>query len=187
MRNRRHTVAIVYGFAEGAWHSRKLKSVLRAAGFKPLRDVRTADIIIAHSAGCYLVPADAQARLILHSGYPYWPGRTLRSSLRENLQLERHQHGTAKWLVRCAINGIYMFKLVQTMRMLRGWHDPFLDKLTTTTRHVFVRNRHDNYCQPTQLLVRTRRNHTYLSLPEGNHNDLWDHPQYYIGLIQSLL
>lgn len=184
--NTDRTVAIVYGFAEGSWHGRKLRKSLRAAGFKITRDLKSAEYIIGHSAGCYLIPADTTARLILHIGYTYWPRRGLFDSLRHNLALERQKHGFIKWFIRCTINDLHMLKFIQTARMVRGWRRraEHLENLPKT-RHVFVRSQHDPYCEPESLMHHAGYEHTYISSP-GNHNDLWDNPGYYTDLLQSL-
>lgn len=181
------TVAIVYGFAEGKWHGRKLRRELSNAGFRFTHDLQAADIVIAHSAGCYLLPPDMNARLIVHSGYTYWSGRKLLDSLLQNLRLEYQQHGFIKWFVRCTINDLYMLNLSHTIRTVRGWPNrvQFLKNLQTT-RHVFICSRHDPYCQPRQLMQHTRQEHTYISTA-GNHNALWDDPANYTIVLLSLL
>jgi len=179
-------VAILYGFSEGPWYGRQMRAVLKNHGFDTTKDVRTADIIIAHSAACYLIPTDTQAKLILHVGYTYWPGRSLLNSLNATLRHEYREQGFAKWLLRCIIHDLHMLNAAQTARMIPGWRNPLraLDKLAAT-RHVFVRNRHDSYCEPAALLQATNQTHTYLSMP-GSHNHLWDNPETYVNLLQSV-
>lgn len=181
------TVAIIYGFAEGSYHGRRLRKALAQAGFTPIKDTQKADIIIAHSAGCYLLPGNHRAHTVLHIGYTYWPGRRLLSSLGENLRQEYRQHRFFTWLKNCLINDLYMLNIVQTTRMYRGWHDPgaMLDAIPSG-HHIFIRNRDDAYCEPHQLISRAGTSHTYVSLL-GAHNHIWDNPTIYIDLLKSVL
>jgi hypothetical protein len=41
------------------------------------QDTSKADILFCHSTGCYLVPENAKAKLIVLVGLPYWPNRSL--------------------------------------------------------------------------------------------------------------
>lgn len=181
------TVAIIYGFAEGNYHGRRLRRALKQSGFTPIKDVQKADVIIAHSAGCYLLPGKYRAHTVLHIGYTYWPGRRLVDSLRENQRQEYRQHGIVTWLKDCLVNNMYMLNIAQTVRMYRGWHDPgaMLDVITPG-RHIFIRNHHDAYCEPQQLMSRAGTNHVYMSLP-GTHNHIWDTPEPYVNLLKSMI
>ncbi len=176
----------MYGFSEGPWFGRKLRKQLDSRGYTTTRDVRGADIIIAHSAACYLVPQNARAKLVLHLGYTYWPGRTLFDSLKMTLRYDYHSYPFATWLTNSVVHGAYTLNLAQTIRMIPGWRDPLraLDKLAPA-RHIFVRNQHDTYCEPTALVQATNTAHTYVSMP-GGHNHLWDNPEAYVNLLQSL-
>lgn len=186
MANQPTTVAIMYGFAEGPWHGRGLKKHLRAAGYVVTKKTRQADIIIAHSASCYLIPRLARAKLIVHVDYTHWPGRSLGNSLAEALRFDLKTYGTLRWLVRCTIHDIHMLRLVHGARMIPGWKNPArkLDQLIDS-RHVFVRNQHDSYCHVDALLHATDSSRTYVSLP-GGHVDIWDNPERYVHLLQSV-
>jgi len=65
-------VCILYGIFEGSWHGKRLRLALSNQGFGISDNSSEADIIIAHSGGCLLIPTDAKARLILLVGLPYW-------------------------------------------------------------------------------------------------------------------
>jgi hypothetical protein len=56
------SVCIIYGLNEGAAMGRKLVRALKEAGFTITDDSAGADIILAHSGGCYLVPPTNRAR-----------------------------------------------------------------------------------------------------------------------------
>lgn len=181
-----HTVAVLYGFAEGSWHGRKLRKQLRQAGYQLTKDARNADIIIAHSGACYLVPKGAKAHTVMHVGYTYWPGRSLIQSLSSALLYDRKTHHFIDWLSRCVIHDLYMLQVIHTIRMIPGWHSPTrkLDTLTNA-EHIFVRGRYDPYCNPKALIKATAGDHRYISIPNAGHDDLWDNPRRYINLLQS--
>jgi hypothetical protein len=61
-------VCILYGTAEGPTHSRTLRQLLEHKGFRITEDPRTADIILAHSGGYFLIPADTRDKIILLVG-----------------------------------------------------------------------------------------------------------------------
>jgi hypothetical protein len=180
------SVAIVYGFAEGKYHGRKLRAALRGQGLK-IVGLDEADVILAHSAGCYLVPEQARAKIILHIGYTYWPGRKLMTSLKYLLAAEYHQYGLLLWLVRCAINDLYMLNLAQTIRTVRSWgtRGTYLDR-HHQARLVFIRNRDDSYTHPDALWSLAGTNHTSITLP-GSHNHIWDDPEPYVNLLKSVV
>src|SRR5688572_18120710 len=67
-------VAIIYGWAEGHWHGHRLRKELKAAGLEYSHDPANADVIIAHSGGCYMLPDNSQANLVMLVGFPYYAG-----------------------------------------------------------------------------------------------------------------
>lgn len=183
------TYAIVYGMAEGAFHSRNLRRVLEAAGFQPSQP-HEADVVITHSGGCYIVPHDARAKLFLHINPPYWPSKPMLASAREKLvydfRLRRQRHQLRRWAVSLAANGMYFLNPRQTLRMI--W--PYItakrtfDKLPDSM-HVFLRTHIDSYCDPKALLKVTGGKHSYLTLA-GHHDDCWREPEQYLKVIKSL-
>ncbi len=180
------TVAVVYGFAEGGFHSRKLRTALLTAGFTLTSEIAEADIIIAHSAGCYLVPVGHQARVVLNIGYTYWPGRSLLHSLSGKLAEEYRRTGMLTWLKECAIHDIYALNIPYVLRLIKGWRAPEAYLQAMQFRAIFVRNQADPYCEPSAIMQAAGEKHTYLSLP-GYHDHLWDEPKEYINLLKSVI
>lgn len=180
------TVAIIYGFSEGGYHSRRLRKALRSAGYRIIRDAKQADIIIAHSAGCYLVPSGHQARVVLNVGYTYWPGRRLLDSLRAKLAEEYRRTGLFVWLKECTIHDLYALNFLHVRRLIKGWRAPeaYLKVLEGT--HIFIRNRDDPYSKPEAVLNAAGTEHTYISM-HGYHDHLWDEPESYVNLLKSVV
>lgn len=186
MAKSRGSVAIIYGFAEGTWHSKQLRKQLQSKGYRVISDPRAADIILAHSGGCYMVPADTRAHIVFHIGYTYWPSRPLIQSLRMAQRADLQTQGVLRWLRRSIFHCVYALNLGHTLRLVPGWRDPKrrLAALAPMT-HIFVRNREDSYCNLDALLSVTSSEHTYISM-SGTHEDVWDNPAPYVNLIQSV-
>src|SRR4051812_13441361 len=105
-------VAIIYGWAEGSWQSRLFTDELTKRGLVLTKNVGEADVIIAHSSGCYLIPHDITAKLILLIGLPHWPGRSVASGIIHKLMAEMKHHrrdrSLAWWLNKLAHNIWYI-------------------------------------------------------------------------------
>src|SRR4051812_17865495 len=106
------TVAIIYGWAEGSWQSKRFARELEKRGLRLTRDVQNADVIVAHSSGCYLVPKEIRAELILLIGLPYWPERSLAAGIMYKLVAEMRHHRRDRsliwWLNKLAHNTWYI-------------------------------------------------------------------------------
>ena len=74
------TVAVIPGFGEGAWHQKRLLNAFEKLGYIAEADAAQADIIIAHSAGCFYLPKVRPQQQVVLIGPPYWPGRSVLSS-----------------------------------------------------------------------------------------------------------
>jgi hypothetical protein len=162
-----------------------LREQLVQTGFTITSDARKADIIIAHSAGCYLVPIDHQARVVINIGYTYWPGRRLLASLIAKLAEEYHRIGALKWLKESAIHDIYALNLLHVARLVKGWKAPgaYLQKIHGN--NIFIRNQDDPYCEPTAVMEAAGDQHMYISM-YGYHDHVWDEPEPYINLLKSV-
>jgi hypothetical protein len=163
-----------------------MRQALEVAGYAPTDNPHTADVLLAHSGGCLLVPADTQAKLILNVGYTYWPGRPLALSHAMNARQQFMSSAARKQLLsELGWGFVYIAHFAHTLRLVKAW--PRRQKKLTSAdgRFVFVRNRHDSFCAPHMLISLTPHS-SLVSLP-GDHNDLWHHPEVYINLLESEL
>jgi len=188
MKPHKPTVAVLYGFCEGGHLAGKLKQTLADAGFAYTNDVSGADVIIAHSGGCWLVPTDAQAQRIILVGVSIWPHKPLAirmvQKIRQDFSAARAEHRLASWCTKTFWNGFYFWNMPRNVRMLRAFpHNP------TTHLHakhiVCIRNAHDAFCSPDIAAILANPNVCYVSLP-GEHDDIWQNPKAYVDIAASL-
>jgi hypothetical protein len=181
------SVYIIYGFAEGQWLGRRLRRELTAAGYAMAESADKADVIIAHSGGCYLAPAASADQIVFHIGYTYWPGKPLRTSFRELVAYESSHYDLAYWVKRSLVNCFYALNVMHTWRMVPGWRDPIrhLKKLNPD-QHIFINARFEQYCDPYAVFEVTGGKQRYLSLYES-HNDIWKSPAQFVDLLQSVV
>ena len=180
-------IAILYGLNEGPGMGKKLRLSLEKAGYSMTSDPRRADIIFAHSGGCFLIPTDNHASLVMLVGLPYWPHRpwfiaTVVKVWRE-FKAYKNRHHMRQWLRKWAYHVLYAFRLPSAVRM--GLNMSPSNTWNSLQPQVIVRNHQEAYCNPSVAGVAFRGPRTFISLP-GEHDDCWDNPEPYIGIIKSL-
>jgi hypothetical protein len=182
------TIAILHGFAGGWWHTREFNKALNKADLRQTKKPGAADIIFAHSGGCYRIPENNQAKLIVLVGPPYWPNKSIlrRMLLKKNqdTSLRFKERGLVFavnkfiWeLVYIIIKPSYMFIALKHHRYLH-----FLD-LLENKKVILIRNDEDYFCSPQiKDAVKKYTNIKYMPMP-GNHDDFMTNPQPYIDLM----
>src|SRR5688572_11114756 len=98
-------VCILYGWAEGPAYGHRLRAALNQAGFEVTRQPKTADIIIAHSGGGFLLPVESKAKLVVLAGLPHWPGRHPLQSLPSKVRQEMRD---LWWYRKTFLNSMYL-------------------------------------------------------------------------------
>ena len=166
---------------------KKFKQACIAAGFDYVKDPRNADIIVAHSGGCFLLPDDLEGKLIFQIGLPYWPGKpwlvATWQKVRLELQVYRGRKQLRSWVIKWLQHIRYAFNVPAFWRMVRNrdtdkpWNNAY--------RQVIVRNRDDAYSSPSLLDIIFRGPRVFISLP-GGHDDIWQNPKPYVDLLQLL-
>lgn len=180
-------VAIVYGWSEGPWQGRRMRAALQRQGFKIIRDPAEADIILAHSEGCYWLPRNAKAKLIVLIGVPYWPGRRLVTStllnLVANVKTESRQN-PGWWFAKLVHNLYYIFRRPNlTIRLITKHKPTNLPKLSGAQRGLLIRGDQDTFCHPNAHgQLPQLADYRFAQLP-GVHDDCWMNPVPYIDLI----
>ena len=178
------TVFIAYGWPEGSWHGKQFRKALMDYGYKATESSAEADIIIAHSAGCYMLPANTKAKLILLIGLPNWPNKLLMKCTFEKVSIERKNaywfNKTFWHLVYGALQPIRLYNVYKTYRQ------KYLPDFKQS-KVVLVHNQQDTYMQVenSQKLAKERK--WLLINLNGQHDDMWQNTQPYIELVGRYL
>lgn len=188
------TVAVIEGFAGGPMHTRQFRKALSQAGFKVVKDRRQADVIVAHSAGIYGIPAEAKAKLLMLIGPTYWPGRrlikrTLRHT-RSSGSYHLRKFGFRFYLWKKILEFYYFFRR-HTYMWLGILHNNRLGHLNMLIHQpdrqtLIIRNREDPFNSPELKNKISGSNLEYIQLP-GVHDDYVTNPQPYIDLLKREL
>jgi hypothetical protein len=185
------TIAFIPGWSEGSWQSKILEEKLRKVKIYKNQKLEEADILFCHSTGCYLVPKNAKAKLIILVGLPYWPERSLIYSgflkVGEDFLNTKKDMGVMWWLNKTFHNLWYMFKYPRDTILVATKHK--VENLPSDGKHkvILVRNRDDRFCHPDiNKILKQAEKYEFVNLPAG-HDDCWSGKQKYIDLIKSAL
>lgn len=181
------TVALIYGWGEGAWESQEFRGLLYKKGLQTTNKVSEADIVLAHSSGCYLVPRDTARKTIFLIGLPYWPSRSLFQSgvrkLSAEIKFHRQNQSIGWWLNKILHNCWYILSrpsatyYVLTKHLEKNLPGGSLNDV------ILVRPKDDTFCHPEVLkLLRKTKSYKFLEIP-GAHDDCWINSKPYIDLL----
>jgi hypothetical protein len=178
--------AVSYGFLGGPAHSRRLRKLLRQRGYVQAQTAEQADIVIAHSGGCWLIPKSASPKLLVFVGMPLseaHPHQTFKDARQKNIQAFMYNFH----LLRGLAIGFYSlyYWLIQPTRnrdiVRRAKTAPDVTSQAETT--VFIANRDDPWPHSARLAQYLgNHNWVFLSLP-GSHNDIWEYSERYVAII----
>jgi hypothetical protein len=184
-------VKILYGIFGGEHIGKRLRTALREAGYTPVTDTNEADVILAHSAGCFwLENTPAHQKLILIDP-PYWPGKTIRQRAhdraRSNLRPLVHGYSLRYWIGRNLWGAYYaLFDLKRNRRIMNYAEHYNLPDIIRDHTVLLVRNQHDDWLTPDLgHLKKVNPTLRIVELP-GDHDDISQYPKRYVDLIQSL-
>ena len=182
------TVALIEGFAGGPRLTKKFRLSLHEAGFRIIKTSSRADVIIAHSAGCYNLPLTSDAQLIMLIGLPYWPGRSIYSRNRRDRKAAKAyelSHFGRQYFIRKRLLQAYYFLIRPKYFWLAlVWHTKLaFVELLSDKKVIFVRNSDDNYLTPKiKKSLAPLPNIKYFELP-GQHDDYYTNPAPYIEIL----
>lgn len=187
------TFAIIEGIGEGPIISRRFRKQLESTGWQRVPEA-TADVIITHSGGLYLLPSKLRAKQFVHIHCTQnMPMKQLvvahNSKIRYDMAKRRAKgaYQTMRGLLNLGANGWYHLNLRRSLRMRTGFidSDAFCANLPAGT-HVFVCGLDDSLSEPSYFLQHTSANNIFVSV-EGGHDDCWREPERYVPTIQSLI
>lgn len=186
------TVAIIPGFAEGAWHTSKLQKSLEQIGYTFVSQSQDADIIVAHSAGCFYIPERTPGQLLILVGPPYWPGKSGGTATMEKFRGDIRaawQSHTVWFLVRkTGWNLFYALRdIARTRHIIKT--APEHNFHTALSGHAVAVIRNDNDAYLTPKLTETLPDEEYFNfyhLP-GGHDDVWQYPELHAATIDEII
>jgi len=164
--------------------SKLMRQALAEAGHTITTNPYEADIVMAHSGGCFLVPHDLPAKQVLMIGLTYWPDKSIvRALVQKNLNdfhYHRKDRKGAMWAQKFSWNMIYFWKVHRNIHMIvaraRG-------KFWKVQRLTVIRNDEDTFCTPDLDSIPFVTKPQYVRLPD-QHDDCWLHPERVIAVIQ---
>lgn len=179
-------VHIVPGWSEGKWHFKQFDSHLKGH-FKLTENSQKADIIIAHSSGCYSLPATNTAKLVVLVNPPFWPGKPLINRSFKNVfwQIPKQIKSFGFiFLLKMRLRNILNI-LSQPWKHIKVWRSlrqTFL-KASIANKTILIRNKDDAFCnQEIEKYLQDFPDIKYIELP-GLHEDIWRYPKVYIDLL----
>jgi hypothetical protein len=184
------TVCVIEGFSGGPMHTRLFRKSLKQAGFAVIKDRKKANIIIAHSAGIYGIPADVEAGLLMLIGPTYWPGRKLIKRVAKHTNLSKRYHVSKfgwRYYAWKKLLELYYFFRRHTYMWLGIIHNNRLGHLERLINHagrktIIIRNQQDPFSSPGLKEKIIAKNVRFVELP-GVHDDYVTNPQPYIDLL----
>jgi hypothetical protein len=183
------TYHIFYGFFGGQAHGREMRHLLHAAGLRKATSAQAADIIIAHSAGCWRVTDDLRPKLTLFIGMPLQPGKayeTFRTAVRGNKADHATNPRRGKKIQ--SLNMLYMaLQPRRSLHIIRKGSSYMEQPIKTnpqTNQTVFIKNADDPWPN-SPLLDKALESlpYSFISLP-GSHVNIWHRPERYVAIIK---
>jgi hypothetical protein len=162
-------IAIIFGIAEGNYHAKDFIAACKAAGLL-LTNAQDADILFAHSGGCFVVPQSSKAKIVLIGVSPWQDINTFKCLVKK-LRTDTPSLMGLFWHI------WYLFtKPLHNYRMLTGKVLPRPDT------SVVIWNNDDVYFPSEKANLLESRGYEVRYF-EGGHDDIWHNPAKYIELV----
>ncbi len=177
------TFAICYGLGGGPMHARNFLSLMKGAKITPAQKVGEADIIIAHSGGCWLIPKTAKPKLVVYVGMPLEQDNPRQAWRASNAAMFKSD-GVVYGLINRLKNLYYCLR--QPIRNLKliGMSKTAQPVILPKAQAIFITNRDDAWPRPNKIKKYINKyDWAYISLT-GAHDDIWHHPAQYIDIIE---
>ncbi len=187
--NKPLSFALSYGFAEGSAHGRKISRLLKEAGFVPAAQLSDADIIIAHSAGCWLMQEGAKPTIVLYVGMPLPLTNAQKIWLKSNwlsLRSVLAKGNIINMLRGFILNSYYSLKHFRRSVAIVKGVSTAVPTVFGSANTIFIANQHDPWPRSSRLQGYIDKQHkwSFISFP-GSHNNIWQHPAYYVDIIKK--
>ncbi|MEX1995589.1 MAG: hypothetical protein WD887_02325 [Candidatus Saccharimonadales bacterium] len=178
---------IIAGWAEGSKLSFGMGRELEKRGLVKAKKVGQANIIIGHSAGCYMLPHKVSAQVIFLIGAPYWPGRSIVRRVFNNVVTDAPAQikswDSWRFLHNRLWNTAYI--MARPFRTIKAWRSlrRMLVGLHDDSKIIIIRSSQDSFCSPDVRLLADECENVSFREVEGLHEDCWHNPGLYVDLI----
>jgi hypothetical protein len=177
---------IHYGLLGGASQSKQLRSLLKQVGFVLASKSVAADIVIAHSAGCWQIDQAARPKLVVYIGMPL-ASPNPKTSFRSNFAILTGCLRNGHPLRYVAINlwniyyGTTQFK--RNAQIIRHASKSVV-RVFPSAQSVMLVNRTDPWPEsPKKIELTSKKPWAFVSLP-GSHDNIWEEPEKYSEIIE---
>ncbi|MDB5169448.1 MAG: hypothetical protein JWO41_804 [Candidatus Saccharibacteria bacterium] len=177
------TYYISYGILGGSLKGKIMRRQLNKAGMAPVKSATEADIIIAHSAGCWLIDPRAHPRLVFYVGLPLRAANlkmfmTATRTINQYSVGPRHRFNHAWWGLfygfSRAKRNLYIIRHAKTATI-----SDFSD-----AQQVMIGNRYDPWLEtPRMSELMDSKPWAFVSL-SGSHDNIWEEPEKYCEIIE---
>ncbi len=179
---------ISHGFMGGPIHSRGLKAQMERCGYQTVWQAEAADIIVAHSAACWLLPGELKPRLLvlvgaalpqtdLHQTY-VTANRNIWRSARAQHRLGRRMRWSLASFMYGLAHPVHNYRIVKLTSQPAAELPSFAN-----SQVVFIANQLDPWPHSRALQkVLTRKAWAFISLP-GSHENIWEEPEKYSEIV----
>lgn len=182
-------ICMLYGLGEGPEIAGKFIASANKQGFVFSNNINKADIIFAHSGGCYLVPVNTKANLIVLNGLPYYPDESILKSVVQKVKYDYFQKKRSNdigyWLYKTIWNSYYMLRHpVKGYYMFKGWKNKTLPD-GSDRRIIVIRNKYDPFSTADYCRQLARDYKWQFEEMPGAHDEVWDDPAPYVEIINK--
>ena len=184
------SVAIIYGFAEGPWHAKRMLRQFERYGYKPTNSPEAADVVITHSGGCLFDFKLRPEQTLVVINPVYWPGRSYVSRFRakvwQDIWLLLFGGHPIYSLQKLGYNLFYAIKYRRRNGYMLRKKDIFkIETIISHSRTILIRNKDDPWLTPDLTPLTQVNPHLRIAELPGGHDDCWLYSEVYLDLIQS--
>ncbi|HSX08145.1 MAG TPA: hypothetical protein VLG11_04600 [Candidatus Saccharimonadales bacterium] len=163
----------------------------QAHGWRVTSRASEADVVVAHSGGCWIVPETNATKTILLANPPCdYKGSLLHNTNRKvalDYKAHKKAHDLGVFARKHFWNGVYFFTHVPrhlAMFKLTARYKAALPSLHAQ-KIIVTSTKGDPWTGNISLHnIATHPGYCFLSMPDG-HDDLWLHPERYLDIIES--
>jgi hypothetical protein len=180
---------IFYGFAEGTKLTNRLAPALRAHNIEITENTDDADIIVTHSAGCFLLAKKYPKKIIVMTNPVCGPRRRLPIVITKKIWSDFYYCAGHKqlliWMRKTLWNLFYIVARPRRNILMFEKAKQYEQSLpeVAAKQVVVLNNRLDPWakCIPEDEIL--AKHYTFVTRP-GCHDDLWLNPKRYLDILQ---